>query len=65
MHAVLARSPFANTTAEARPNLLTEPFLARTLIAWLGAFETYNALQLLYYILATLIMAMRICKPEQ
>ncbi|RAK98991.1 wax synthase family protein [Aspergillus ibericus CBS 121593] len=47
------------------PDLFSEGLLTRSVVSWFGALETYNALQMPFYLFATLTTALGICRPEQ
>ncbi|KAJ5649899.1 uncharacterized protein N7484_003622 [Penicillium longicatenatum] len=47
------------------PNIFSEGPLVRTALGWFGALETYNALQLPFYLFATITTAVGLCRPEQ
>ncbi|PWY76500.1 hypothetical protein BO94DRAFT_538380 [Aspergillus sclerotioniger CBS 115572] len=47
------------------PDIFSEGLLVRSVVGWFGALETYNALQLPFYLVATLTTALGICRPEQ
>jgi hypothetical protein len=47
------------------PDIFSEGPLVRTALGWFGALETYNALQLPFYLFATITTAVGLCRPEQ
>lgn len=56
---------YTATKGGALPNVFAEPVAIRTAVAWFAAFETYNALQWPYYLVATITTVLGICRPEQ